>query len=209
MSYYYGFSTDVESAAYDVKTVPMSRPVKPAALPPLEAKKQDPPVVKPDPPVQPKCPCVQRDPPVVKPEVLRLNVKRLTPLAVLPQRSSPGDAGYDLSSIAVTFLEAGARVSVSTGLSIQVPDGYYGRIASRSGLSLKNGIEVGAGVLDSSFRGVVSVLLYNHGSETVTLPAGSRVAQLIIEKIATPVVVEVESLHETARGEGGFGSTGL
>lgn len=102
---------------------------------------------------------------------------------------------------------------VSTGLRLEIPEGYYGRVAPRSGLTVKHGLDVGAGVIDSDYRGVVSVVLFNHGQMPVSLEAGSRIAQLIIEKIATPEVVEVKCgdprLRETRRGDGGFGSTGI
>lgn len=139
-----------------------------------------------------------------------LFVKRNTPNALLPQRQSTGAAGYDLASaVAVVDLQPGARICVSTGIALKIPQGYYGRVAPRSGLALKSGIQVGAGVIDSDYRGEVGVLLFNCGSEPVNLPAGSRIAQLIIERISIPVVIEVEDLDDTARNTGGFGSTGI
>ncbi len=95
---------------------------------------------------------------------------------------------------------------------MEIPAGHYGRIAPRSGLAVKQGLQVGAGVIDSDYRGVVAVLLFNQGHEVVELPSGTRIAQLIIEKILTPCIVEIrqdEDLQETKRGTGGFGSTGI
>lgn len=138
-----------------------------------------------------------------------LFVKRLHPAAVLPACANPGDAGYDLTSVEDVHLVPGQRLLVPTGLSMAIPPGHYGRVAPRSGLAVKMGIDVGAGVLDSVFRGEVKVLLINHGNRDVHLPAGSRIAQLIIERISNPCVIEVDELDTTKRGGGGFGSTGI
>ena len=100
------------------------------------------------------------------------------------------------------------QVLVSTGLAFAIPTGNYGRIAPRSGLAVKNSINVGAGVIDSDYRGEVRVLLFNHGDVDFVISEGDRIAQLIIEKYTPTELVEVETLGETQRGEGGFGSTG-
>ncbi|GAQ92886.1 dUTPase [Klebsormidium nitens] len=138
-----------------------------------------------------------------------LLVKRLVPEATLPKCASPGDAGYDLSAAADQSIASGSWGLVRTGISIAVPEGTYGRVAPRSGLAIKNGIVVGAGVVDRSYRGEVGVVLFNHGPGTFQVRKGDRIAQLILEKIASPPVVEVESLSVTHRGAGGFGSTGV
>jgi dUTP pyrophosphatase len=135
-------------------------------------------------------------------------VKRLVPEAVLPKISSPGDAGYDLSASAALDVAPGDWKVVPTGLAIAVPEGTYGRVAPRSGLAAKRGITTGAGVVDSSYRGQVGVVLFNHGKESFKIEVGDRIAQLILEKIETLPVVEVDELDCTHRGEGGFGSTG-
>lgn len=98
---------------------------------------------------------------------------------------------------------------MKTDLSIAIPLGTYARVAPRSGLAWKNFIDVGAGVVDYDYRGNVGVILFNHGKEDFVIKRGDRVAQLILEKIATPDVVEVDDLDETDRGAGGFGSTGV
>jgi len=97
---------------------------------------------------------------------------------------------------------------VPTGLAVAIPDGYYGRIAPRSGLATKQGIDVLAGVIDADYRGEIRCLLYNTGKETVELPAQTRICQLIIEKIITPDPQWSEDLTDTTRGEKGFGSSG-
>ena len=95
-----------------------------------------------------------------------------------------------------------------TGLAVAIPVGFYGRVAPRSGLAVKNGLDVLAGVIDSDYRGELCCALLNTGDEPLTLPAGSRLCQLIIEQIITPTPACAEELDETARGAGGFGSTG-
>eukprot|EP00958_Prasinococcus_capsulatus_P023990 scaffold3691_cov394-Prasinococcus_capsulatus_cf.AAC.10 len=117
------------------------------------------------------------------------------------------DSGL-LNSVQDTVVPSGGRALVKTGLSIAIPQGTYARIAPRSGLAYKSGIDVGAGVVDYDYRGEVGVILFNFGNEDFQVRKGDRIAQLILEKIATPEVVEVSDLDDTVRGEGGFGSTG-
>jgi len=98
---------------------------------------------------------------------------------------------------------------VKTDLSVAIPKGTYARVAPRSGLAWKKFIDVGAGVVDYDYRGNVGVILFNHGEEDFVVQKGDRVAQLILERIVTPDVVECEELEDTERGAGGFGSTGV
>ena len=98
---------------------------------------------------------------------------------------------------------------MKTGLSISFPAGLYARIAPRSGLALKKFIAVGVGVVDSDYRGEVGVVLFNHGDQDFQVKMGDRIAQLILERIDTPPVQEVQDLAGTERGIGGFGSTGI
>ena len=137
-----------------------------------------------------------------------LKFLRLHPAAKLPTRGSLEAAGLDLYSIAAVTLEPGARAAVRTGLAVAIPEGFYGRVAPRSGLAVNYGLDVLAGVIDSDYRGEIVCAIVNHGREAFTVEAGQRVAQLIVEAIETPGPVWVESLEETARGAGGFGSTG-
>lgn len=141
------------------------------------------------------------------PDVLQF--KRLHSNAVLPKRGSSLAAGYDITSISDMVVTARSKNVVPTGWSVAIPVGCYGRMASRSGLSVKNDLEVGAGVIDSDYRGEIKVILRNHSDKDFQIKVGDRVAQLIIEKISTPEVVEVSELTETQRGDGGFGSTGI
>ena len=138
-----------------------------------------------------------------------LRVKKLETTAKLPIRATPGSAGYDLSSVDSKTIAPGHRDLVATGLSISIPSGTYGRIAPRSGLAVRNGIQVGAGVIDSDYTGEVKVVLFNCDSvNPLVIKSGDRIAQLILEKIECPEVVEVSDLNSTIRGDGGFGSTG-
>ncbi|XP_026434066.1 deoxyuridine 5'-triphosphate nucleotidohydrolase-like isoform X2 [Papaver somniferum] len=129
-----------------------------------------------------------------------LRVKKLSEKAVLPSRGSSLSAGYDLSR---------GKALIPTDLSTAVPEGTYARVAPRSGLTWKHSIDVGAGVTDADYRGPVGVILFNHSDVDFQVKMGDRVAQLIIEKIITPEVEEVEDLDSTVRGSGGFGSTGV
>jgi dUTP pyrophosphatase len=137
-----------------------------------------------------------------------LSFKSLNPRATLPKRGSSSAAGLDIYSIETISIAPKQRLMVRTGLAVAIPEGFYGRLAPRSGLATKQGLDVLAGVIDSDYRGEVCCLLYNTGDETVHLPEESKICQLIVERIILPVPVWVNDLDETHRGEGGFGSTG-
>jgi dUTP diphosphatase len=137
-----------------------------------------------------------------------LHFKKLHPEAILPRRGSSSAAGLDLHSIERITLGPKERIAARTGLAVAVPDGYYGRVAPRSGLATRHGLDVLAGVIDSDYRGEILCLLYNTGEEGIELPAGTKICQLIIEQIITPSAVWVDQISATERGGGGFGSTG-
>ena len=138
-----------------------------------------------------------------------LKVQKLSNNPAPPKRSTDGAAGYDLCALQDYTMPAGGKGLVKTGLSISFPTGLYARIAPRSGLALKKFIDVGAGVVDSDYCGEVGVVLFNHGDQDFEVKMGDRIAQLILEKIDTPPVEEVQGLDDTVRGSGGFGSTGV
>ncbi|CAL5332276.1 unnamed protein product [Camellia sinensis] len=123
--------------------------------------------------------------------------------------NSPLSVGYDLSSATEIKVPARGKALVPTDLSIAIPQGTYARIAPRSGLAWKHSIDVGAGVIDADYRGPVGVILFNHSDADFEVKVSDRIAQLIIQVILTPDVVEVDDLDLTARGAGGFGSTGV
>ena len=137
--------------------------------------------------------------------------------AVAPERASTGAAGYDVRYCGANAdgadappltVPARGRALVPTGFALAIPQDHYGRLAPRSGLAVRHGLSVGAGVLDSDYRGEVRVLLLNHSDEDYTVHPGDRIAQLVLERISTPPVEVAGALDATARGEGGFGSTG-
>lgn len=138
-----------------------------------------------------------------------LSIKRLSDKATIPKRGSEFSAGLDLASAEEKIIPAGERALVKTDLAIACPADTYARIAPRSGLALKKGIDVGAGVIDADYRGPVGVILFNWGKEDFEIKVGDRIAQMILEKIVIPEIVETEDLPETVRGAGGFGSTGV
>jgi len=141
---------------------------------------------------------------------MSLLVKLLVPEARSPVRGSSGAAGYDLASVVDVVVPARGRALVSTGLAVVVPPGTYGRVAPRSGLAVRHGIDVLAGVIDEDYRGPLTVVLANTGESDFVVSAGDRIAQLVLISIRTPEVVIVGGdLGDTQRGASGFGSTGV
>jgi dUTP pyrophosphatase len=141
-------------------------------------------------------------------EVQLLRFKQLDARAILPTRGSSQAAGLDIYVIEDLTIQPGERALARTGLAVAIPEGYYGRIAPRSGLATQKGLDTLAGVIDSDYRGEIRCLLFNAGDETINLPAQSKICQLIIEKIITPTAVWADEISYTDRGSGGFGSTG-
>lgn len=137
---------------------------------------------------------------------MNINIKKLSPNAVLPNWNNDS-AGADLTALETVMVNVGRRHLFKTGLSLAIPSGYYGRVAPRSGLALKKGIDVMAGVIDADYRGELGVILINLGEEPVQINAGDKIAQLIIETCHRCNFVEVADLNSTDRGSGGFGST--
>src|SRR5678815_3708812 len=128
-----------------------------------------------------------------------LRFKQLDPRAVLPKRGSALSAGLDLCGIEDLEIQPKQRVMARTGLAAAIPPGFYGRVAPRSGLAAKNGLDVLAGVIDSDYRGEIVCVLYNTGDETIKLPAGSKICQLIIEQIITPEGLSLIHISEPTR----------
>lgn len=151
---------------------------------------------------------VQTSPEPTQPELSLLKFKRLDSRAELPTRGSAAAAGLDIYLIEELTIEPGQRALGRTGLAVAIPEGYYGRLAPRSGLATRQGLDTLAGVIDADYRGEIRCLLYNAGDEIINLPAGSKFCQLIIERILTPAPVWADEISDTDRGSGGFGSTG-
>ena len=143
---------------------------------------------------------------------MKLQVRRLRPDATLPKPMSPGAAGLDLAAALdqPLTLAPGARTLVPTGLAVAIAEGYEGQVRPRSGLAMKHGITClnAPGTIDADYRGEVKVLLVNHGAEPFTIAHGDRIAQLVIAAVVQAGIVVVDELDDTARGGGGFGSTG-
>jgi len=146
--------------------------------------------------------------------VTQIAIKRLPASEglALPCYATAGAAGADLQAAvkdAVT-LAPGERALVPTGLAMAIPTGWEAQVRPRSGLALKHGVTVlnSPGTIDSDYRGEVGVILINHGDAPFTVARGDRIAQIVFAPVAQPALREVEDLPETARGDGGFGSTG-
>ena len=144
---------------------------------------------------------------------MELKFKKLHPAAILPTYGSAGAAGADLYALPEgdpITIAPGETVFIHTGLSMAIPEGYVGLNFARSGLASKRGLAPAnkVGVIDSDYRGELMVALHNHGDTPQTVQPGDRVAQFLIMPVITADFVEVDSLDETQRGEGGFGSTG-
>ena len=141
-----------------------------------------------------------------------VKVKRIRDGAKLPVYGSAEAAGADLCACleSDTVIQPGQTVFVPTGLSMEIPKGYAGLIYARSGLACKQGLAPAnkVGVIDSDYRGEFIVALHNHGVEPKVIANGDRIAQLVITPVLTPVFEETDSLTDTTRASGGFGSTG-
>lgn len=127
---------------------------------------------------------------------------------LIPHYAHPGDAGADLRSAVDITIPAQGRALVATGIRLALPAGHVGLVWPRSGLAVKQGLDCGAGVIDSQYRGEVKVLLFNHSMDDHSIRKGDRIAQLLIQKVARVEFFAVDNLEDTARGAGGFGSTG-
>jgi dUTP pyrophosphatase len=125
-----------------------------------------------------------------------------------PSYAYPGDAGADLCAAADTVIPARGKMLVSTGIRLALPEGHVGLIWPRSGMAVKHGIDCGAGVIDSQYRGEVKVLLFNHSDGEHFIKQGDRIAQLLVQKVETVEFLPVDDLDATDRSSNGFGSTG-
>jgi len=139
---------------------------------------------------------------------MELKIKKLAEGIEIPKYAHEHDAAFDLSAAEDAELAPGEKKLVATGLAMAIPQGYAGLIWDRSGMAAKHSMHVLAGVVDSGYRGEVKIVLINLGSETYRVEKGARIAQMLIQPIACPMIVEGE-LDETKRNTGGFGSTGV
>lgn len=145
---------------------------------------------------------------------MELKIKKLSPHAILPTYGSAGAAGADLYALPggePVTVNPGETAFIHTGLSMAIPEGYVGLNFARSGLASKRGLAPAnkVGVIDSDYRGELMVALHNHGDIPQTVEPGDRIAQFLVVPVVTARFVEVDTLDETERGAGGFGSTGI
>lgn len=143
---------------------------------------------------------------------MKVRIKKLNERAVIPTYGSAGSAGGDLYSAEENDITVapGQTAFIGTGLAVEIPQGLVGLVYARSGLACKKGLAPAnkVGVIDSDYRGEIKVALYNHGKEPQTVAKGERIAQLVIAPFVVAEYEETDDLSDTARGEGGFGSTG-
>ena len=146
------------------------------------------------------------------PDAVGVRIKRLPhgDGLALPTYATPGAAGMDVLAAEDVALAPGGRQAVATGFSVAIPPGYEIQVRPRSGLALKHGISVPntPGTIDSDYRGELKVILINHGAEPFAILRGDRIAQLVLAPVIQAAWEEVPDLDDTARGSGGFGSTG-
>lgn len=144
-------------------------------------------------------------------ETFQLRVKRLTSSGIVPTWAHAGDSGLDLYASKSHVIEPGTVVSVGTGIALELPVGTEGQVRPRSGLAGKHGVTVlnSPGTIDEGYRGEIRVILVNHGKVAFRVGAGSRIAQLVVQRRIRVEVVEVYDVSDTSRGEDGFGSSGV
>jgi len=142
---------------------------------------------------------------------MKLKVKKINPEARIPAYAHEGDSGLDLYSVEETVIEPGERKTVKTGLQISMPKGFEAQVRPKSGLASKFGVTVlnTPGTIDSGYRGEIMVIMANLGKETYKVEKGKKIAQMVIAKVEEAEIEETNSLEDSSRKEGGFGSTGL
>ncbi|MDP3027803.1 MAG: dUTP diphosphatase [Nanoarchaeota archaeon] len=142
-------------------------------------------------------------------EKIKIKIKKLHPDAILPNYAHLGDAGMDLYSVENITIAPGKRALVPTGITTEIPEGYVALIWDKSGLAAKSGIKTMAGVIDCHYRGEWKIVLFNTSENNYEVKKGEKIAQALIQPVASPEIEEVSELSDTSRGEGSFGSTGL
>ena len=143
---------------------------------------------------------------IVKPKPIA--IKKLTKSATVPTKNNTSDAGWDLYAVEDAVINSGDRTTIATGVAMAIPEGYVGLIWPRSGLAVKSGVDVFAGVIDSGYRGEIKVSLYNSSKEELKITTGDRIAQILFQEIPSFSLTIVDSLDITERGGDGFGSSG-
>lgn len=143
---------------------------------------------------------------------MHVNFKKMHPDAIIPTRANPNDAGLDIYALEDVVIQPTIRsigqARIRTGIAVEIPEGYYGKVSSRSGLAFKDGMFSFDGTIDSGYRGEIGVLLYNTTDHRYRVRKGDRIAQLLIIPCVVADPIEVYELSESHRGENGFGSSG-
>ena len=140
---------------------------------------------------------------------MEIKVKKLSTSAITPTKANEFDAGWDLYASEDAIIDPSKTELISTDISFAIPEGYVGLIWDRSGMAAKRGLHRFAGVIDSGYRGEIKVCLWNSSDKYCVINAGERIAQILFQEIPSFTMVEVNSLDDTDRGIGGFGSSGL
>jgi dUTP pyrophosphatase len=142
---------------------------------------------------------------------ITIKIKRLVPEAIAPKYEHPGDSGADLYSTIDLTLAPLARAAIPTGLAVEVPQGYELQVRPKSGLALNQGLTVlnTPGTVDAGYRGEIKAILINLGAEPVQIQKGQKIAQMVLAPVVLGIFEEVETLADSQRGTGGFGSTGM
>ncbi|PIW37172.1 MAG: dUTP diphosphatase [Candidatus Kerfeldbacteria bacterium CG15_BIG_FIL_POST_REV_8_21_14_020_45_12] len=140
---------------------------------------------------------------------MNLLIQKLRDTATLPEYAHAGDAGMDIFSDVQATLRPGERRVIETGIAMEIPTGYVGLIWEKSGRASQEGLGTLAGVIDSGYRGEVKIVLINHGDEPIVIERGQKIAQLLVQAVASVSIKQVNSLESSSRATAGFGSTGL
>ncbi|WP_373768577.1 dUTP diphosphatase, partial [Jeotgalibaca porci] len=140
---------------------------------------------------------------------MQLKIKRLTKTARLPEKAFTTEAGFDIFTDQEIMIESNQTVAISTGIALEIPEGHYGRLKGRSGLTLKSPLRVLEGTIDLSYRGEIKVMVEVKKDCVYYVPKGMKIAQLIIQPLPQIELLEVDELSQSDRGENGFGSTGV
>ncbi|MEK9168063.1 MAG: dUTP diphosphatase [Patescibacteria group bacterium] len=139
---------------------------------------------------------------------MKIKIKKLDPSAILPAYAHKGDAGMDMFAVRDVLLKKGELVRIPTGIAMEIPKGYVGLVWDRSGLAMNYCLKTLGGVIDSGYRGEIMIGIINLGGADYVVEKGHKVAQMLIQKIESPVLEEVEKLTDSERGAEAFGSTG-
>jgi len=141
--------------------------------------------------------------------MLKVKIQKIDPEIKIPSYAHAGDAGMDLYAAKDTIIKQGERKVVATGIKMEIPAGYVGLIWDKSGLASMNGLKIMGGVIDSTYRGEVGVVIINLGDQEYRVEKNTKIAQMLVQRIENVEIEEVNNLENSSRGEGGFGSSGI